>query len=232
MTWNEFVSAVESLGYSITDAQLGAFKKYLTFLQQENEKINLTAIIDEAGIIEKHFYDSLLLAPYLKENQNLLDIGSGAGFPGFPIAIMRPDLTVTLLEPTWKRARFLELVKEELGINNVLIANERAEDYVKVARESFTYATARAVANLAILSELSLPLVKVNGTMFALKAKESESEIELAENAIKTLGGTITSVNKFTLSGGEVRTIIEIKKVKPTPSKYPRHYGQIKKKPL
>jgi 16S rRNA (guanine527-N7)-methyltransferase len=232
MTWNEFLIASEELGFPLSATQINQFHLYYDLLNEWNQKINLTALTSESDILEKHFYDSLLLAPFLKENHNLLDIGSGAGLPGIPIKILFPELDVVLLEPTGKRARFLELVISSLKLLKIRVVNERAEDFAHQAREAFFYVTARAVAQLAILSELALPFMAVGGTFYPMKAKDTAAEIACSLSGIIRLGGNYRKTNSFLLPSHETRTIIEIGKEKPTPKKYPRQFGEIKKHPL
>jgi 16S rRNA (guanine527-N7)-methyltransferase len=232
MTWNEFLIATNELGFPLSDTQISQFHLYYDLLNEWNQKINLTALTSESDILEKHFYDSLLLAPFLKENHNLLDIGSGAGFPGIPIKIVFPQLEIVLLEPTGKRARFLELVIASLKLQKIQVINERAENYVKQKRETFFYVTARAVAPLAVLNELALPFIAIGGTFFPMKAKDTETEIAHSLSGIIRLGGKYKKINSFLLPSNEMRTIIEIEKEKPTPKKYPRQFGEIKNHPL
>ncbi len=221
-------------GIEVTDEMLNQFQKYLTLLMEWNEKINLTALKTEEEIIEKHFYDSLLVAKQFKfEEQSLIDVGTGAGFPGIPLKIVFPDLFVTLLEPTEKRVNFLNIVIKELSLTRIVTVNKRAEDYVKEARSFYDIVTARAVSRLNMLVELCLPLIHVGGTFIALKGKQGQEEIEEAKNGLKILNSHVETIQTTNLiSENDNRINIFIKKDNEFPVKYPRPYGQIKKKPL
>ena len=172
----------------LSDEQIESYKTYSKLLQEWNKVMDLTAIDEEAQIVEKHFYDSLISAKYFRyENQTLLDIGSGAGFPGLVLAIAFPNLKITLLEPTLKRCNFLNEVIKVLDLSNVKVVNDRAENYVKEKRESFDLVTSRAVSRLNMLLELSIPFLTIQGTMIALKGKNANLELKEAENALKIL---------------------------------------------
>lgn len=207
-----------------------------------NEEMNLTAITDPEAVILKHYADCLLIAKtsadYLPQGAKVVDIGCGAGFPCFPLAIARPDLEILGIDSTAKRIRYVNETAEALGLTNLHAVALRAEEGSKKGnqmRESFDIATARAVAALPILSELCLPYVKVGGKFIAMKAKAAPDELESAKNAIKTLGGQLLSFDLLPLRRGEEeenRTIIKVLKKTATPEKYPRHYSRISKKPL
>ena len=209
-------------------------QKYLDLLMEWNQKINLTALKTEEEIIEKHFYDSLLMAEEIKfDDQSLLDVGTGAGFPGIPLKIVFEDLFVTLLEPTLKRVNFLDIVIKELGLKKIVTINKRAEDYVKDARSYYDLVTARAVSRLNMLLELCMPLVKVDGLFLAMKGSKGEEEIQESINALKILNGEIFKIQKTKLvTDNDERMNIFIKKTDEISMKYPRAYGQIKKSPL
>ena len=208
---------------------------YAVFLADYNEHVNLTAITDGDGILKKHFLDSLLLEAqcraYLPEGGRLLDIGSGAGFPGVPLALVRPDLDITLMDALQKRIVFLELLRDKLGLRYAAI-HGRAEQLGRdgAYREQFDVVTARAVAALPTLAEYSLPLVKVGGWWLAMKGPNEAVDPALA--AIGTLGGKLVETLRTTLPDGEERAVYVVKKVAATPTKYPRNSGQIKQKPL
>ena len=206
---------------------------YATLLTEWNEKINLTAITDSEGISLKHFLDSLLLLRYLEihENASLIDVGTGAGFPGLPLKIYRDDIKLTLLDSLNKRINFLNAVADELGISAKCV-HSRAEDGARNPdlREKFNVATARAVANLPVLCEYCLPYVKVGGIFAALKGPNED--INSAKGAIKVLGGEIMSIESYTLPNGDARMLILVKKISQTPTKYPRNSGQIAKNSL
>ena len=218
----------------LNDKQIESYKTYSKLLQEWNKVMDLTAIDEEEQIIEKHFYDSLISAKYFKyENQTLLDIGSGAGFPGLVLAIAFPNLKITLLEPTLKRCNFLNEVIKVLDLSNVKVVNDRAENYVKEKRESFDLVTSRAVSRLNMLLELSIPFLTIQGTMIALKGKNANLELKEAENALKILNVKLLKNYEFKLpSEEENRSILLLKKEARTNIKYPRNYGTIKKKPV
>lgn len=218
--------------FNLNSDQHNQLRQYADFLSQQNKVMNLTAIDDFDEIIEKHFVDSLLISDLINDSSNFCDVGSGAGFPGMVLAIAHPDKEFTLVEPTKKRCNFLNDVINLLNLENVKVVNARAEEFVKEARESFDVVSARAVANLVMLSELCLPLVKVNGLFIAMKGQKGLEEVKEAQYAIKVLGAQVESTLKSVLSDGSLRYNIVIKKIKPTPSKYPRVFGQIKKSPL
>ena len=221
------------------------FEKFYSLTEimlKVNEEMNLTAITDPEAVVLKHYADCLLIAKesdgYLAKGANVVDIGCGAGFPCFPLAIARPDLKILGIDSTAKRIRYVNETAQALGLSNLRAEALRAEDGAKKGnsmRESFDVATARAVAALPILTELCLPYVKKGGKFIAMKAKAAPEELENSQNAIKTLGGQLLSVDLLPLrhaGGEENRTIISVLKQSPTPEKYPRHYSQISKKLL
>ena len=215
--------------------QLEKFYRYMELLIEWNEKMNLTAIIEPNEIILKHFVDSLTIIKYLKNAKTLVDVGTGAGFPGIPVAIMMSNLEITLVDSLNKRLIFLEEVIKELRLTNVKLVHSRAEEFGqnKMYREKFDIATSRAVANLSTLSEYLIPLVKINGNIISMKAAQAEEEIEQAKNAIKELGGKINKIEEFNLPQSDIgRTIILISKEKQTPNKYPRKAGTPNKEPI
>ncbi|QIK69054.1 16S rRNA (guanine(527)-N(7))-methyltransferase RsmG [Erysipelothrix sp. HDW6C] len=232
MTLEEFITQLEPLGIVASPKQKEQFLTYKNLIQEVNKVLNLTGIDDDAGIYHKHFYDSLLIAPAMKPQATLADIGSGAGFPGIVIAIARPDIHVTCIEPTTKRTNFLSRVVEACNLSNVTILNERAEDVIVNARESFDYATARAVAYLDILSELCIPFIKVGGVFLAMKGARGLEEYEESKKAITILGGELLRTHEFNDDVLGERFNLEIVKIKNTPKKYPRSYAKIKKTPL
>ena len=230
MNKEEFMNACKEKNIELNGTQLKQFEKYMHLLQQWNEKMNLTAITEEDQIWEKHFYDSLL--PFSEMNfLSLCDVGSGAGFPGIPVKIYRPDVEMTLLEPIQKRCRFLNTVIEELGLKNIRVLSARAEDHARHHREEYDVVTARAVANLPVLMELCVPLVKPGGQFIALKGKNGHQEVLDAKIAADTLGVKMIREDDFN-SENASRVNIYYEKVKSTPARYPRAYGMIKKKPL
>ncbi len=220
---------------SLSDRQKKDFAVYAQMLVEWNKKMNLTAITEEDEIAVKHFLDSLSVLHYadIQQNASVIDIGTGAGFPGIPLKIMRPDLHLTLLDSLNKRLIFLEEVCKAIGAEANII-HARAEEYsLKVAyREQFDYAVSRAVANLPSLCEYCLPYVRKGGMFIAMKGADGESELSLAKNAIALLGGKTKQLHSFTLPDGGTRTIITITKVSATPAKYPRRGTKIAKQPL
>ncbi len=209
---------------------------YGRLLKEWNDKINLTAIKDDEGIAVKHFLDCLLVSKVadFKDGMSVIDVGTGAGFPGLVIAAAYPNVNVTLLDSTGKKLKAVENMAEEMGVTNVKIIHSRAEDAGKNPefREKYDFATARAVAELRVLLEYTLPFVKKGGSFLSLKAAIAKEEIEVATKSLQTLGGKVEAVNEFTLPGGDKRVIIDIKKISQTSPKYPRPSAQIAKKPL
>lgn len=211
------------------------FEDYMRLLLEWNEKINLTAITEEDDIILKHFVDSLTISKYIDNGKSVVDVGTGAGFPGVPIKIVRKDLKVTLVDSLNKRIKFLDDVIEKLKLQEVQTLHFRAEEFGqnKKYRESFDIATSRAVANLSTLVEYLLPLVKVGGICICMKGSEIKEELENSKKAIEILGGKIDDQIEFILPESDIkRNIIIIKKIKTTPSKYPRKAGTPAKEPL
>ena len=203
----------------------------------ENEKYNLTAITDEDKIILNHYADCVTMAARLKKNATVIDVGCGAGFPSLPLAIVRPDLKITAMDSTAKRVNYVAETAAMLGLDNLTAITMRAEDGGKMPeyREKYDYATARAVAEMRVLTELALPFVKVGGQMVAMKGKNAEFELSSAKKAIATLGGRNTLCDNITLRGdGEELThpLIIIDKKERTPASFPRPFAQISKKPL
>lgn len=232
MNLEQFIKAVEPLKIVVSSEMEQQFLTYKNLIQEVNKVLNLTGIDDDEGIFHKHFYDSLLIAPMMDMNTSVADIGSGAGFPGIVLAIARPDLTVTCVEPTTKRTQFLSRVVSECGLKNVIILNARAEEVIDELRETFDYATARAVAYLDILSELCIPFVKIGGHFIAMKGQKGTEEYETSLKAVHKLGGDLIETHKFEDSVMGERYNLVIKKVRSTPKQYPRAYAKIKKSPL
>ena len=233
MNKEEFIKAVEELNINITKKQLNDLDTYYKMIIEYNSHTNLTRITDEKEVYLKHFYDSLTLVKAVNlDNQKLLDIGTGAGFPGLVLKIVFPNLKVTLIDSLNKRITFLNLVIKKLDLNNVEAIHARAEEYVLNNKEKYDIVTSRAVANLNILSELCIPYVKVGGYFISMKA-EVKNELTDSKKAIETLGGVLkeTIIFKLPFDTGS-RTLIKIKKVNKTISKYPRKFSEIKKKPL
>ncbi|MGN1051243.1 MAG: 16S rRNA (guanine(527)-N(7))-methyltransferase RsmG [Acutalibacteraceae bacterium] len=219
----------------LTDEMYEQFETYYQMLTEWNEKINLTAITEKREVAIKHFADSLLIAKYadIKEGALVIDIGTGAGFPGIPLKIYRPDIELTLLDSLNKRLVFLEELCKSLKIKANIVhmrAEEGAKD--KNMRENFDFVTSRAVANMNVLSEYCLPYVKVGGVFAPMKGKNGREEFENAKNAVGILGGKIKNTYEYSLTGDETRIIGIIEKVKSTSPVYPRQGAKIKKKPL
>lgn len=216
--------------FNLTDIQYDKYEKYYQILNEKNKIMNLTAITDYEGVFIKHFYDSLLLTNVTKEYDNLIDVGSGAGFPGLVLSIFDESKKITLLEPTTKRCKFLELVKDELSLSNVTIINDRAEN---LKNKFYRCATARAVAQVNVLLELIIPLLEVGGLFYCLKGSNYQEELVNAENAIKELNVEIKNIYHFELPFNQgKRVIVVFEKKKKTNPKYPRPYANIVKKPL
>ncbi len=221
----------KSYGYDFSDEINEDFEKYYDILIEYNSRFNITAITEKKDVFVKHFIDSLS-GKDLIFGDNILDIGSGGGFPALPLKIIYPKKRFTLIEATGKKCVFLKAVTDLLKLNSVTVVNARAEELSKNEnfREKFDTVTARAVARLNVLTELCLPFVKIGGKFIAYKGN-SEEEIKEAENAVKVLGGRINTVKEFTLND-EKRSIIEIVKEKNTPDLFPRTNAKIKKNPL
>ena len=218
---------------SLTADQLARLDRYAALLVEYNQRVNLTAITDPEGIEDRHFVDSLLLAAQPEVAGRLVDVGSGAGFPGVVAKIYKPDLELTLLEPTGKRLDFLRFVCAELGLTGVEFLKERAEEAArKQWRERFDVAVARAVAAMPVLCEYCLPLVRPGGSFIAMKGPDATAECAAAAAALRTLGGGEPALRAFTLLDGSARRLAVCKKISQTPTQYPRNGGKIAKKPL
>lgn len=229
----EFAEIFSKENLSVSEKQYNSFKTYAELLVERNKKMNLTAITDAYGVTVKHFLDSVLPLKFLDitQNSSLIDVGTGAGFPGLPIKIMRPDIMLTLLDSLNKRVNFLSEVCKALSLD-VHCVHARAEELGKseIYRGQYDFAAARAVAAMPVLAEYCLPYVKTGGTFAALKGR-SENYKD-SENAVKILGGEISGVTEYALPDGDGRVLICVRKIKETPPKYPRNSGQISKKPL
>mgnify|MGYP000848154707 CR=1 FL=1 len=221
--------------FQINSKQKSQFEKYFLFLTEENKKINLTAIIEREEVFIKHFYDSLKLGEVIDflKVKKLLDIGSGAGFPGIPIKIMYPELELYIIEPTLKRVRFLTDLVRMLELKGVQIISGRAEDLIVNFREAFPIVTARAVASLPVLLELCLPYVEVGGYFLAMKGSTYQAEVLKSIRALKLLDSEIIEECLYQLPENQGnRVILKIRKNKRTKEVYPRKYAAIKKRHL
>lgn len=232
-----FTSLLSELELELTDYQLDQFDKYYELLIEKNKVMNLTAITEYEEVIRKHFIDSLSIIKIFKtrEQISVLDMGTGAGFPGIPLKIVFPNYNITLLDSLNKRVNFLNEVITELKLEDICAVHGRAEEYVKKVeiRESFDLVVSRAVAKLSILSEYCLPYVKLNGIFISYKAGNVEEELLTSAKAISVLGGKTTGVESFYLPDSDIqRTLIMIKKMKQTPKQYPRGAGKPTKEPI
>ena len=234
MKINEFTEELKKLGINITNEQIDLLEKYYNLLIEWNDKINLTAITDKEEVYLKHFYDSLTLikAYDLTKNIKVCDVGTGAGFPGIVLKIVFPNIDIMLVDALNKRILFLNEVIDKLNLKNISAVHKRAEDFARENIEKFDLVTSRAVAKLNILSELCIPMVKIDGYFIAMKAN-IEEELSYSLSSIEKLGGNLEDVVSFNLpSENSNRNLIKIKKVKNTNIKYPRNFDKIKKNPL
>ena len=230
---NSLIEKANCIGIEISQENAKQFYKYMKLLLEWNEKMNLTAITDPEEIILKHFVDSLTIMPYLSNANTILDVGTGAGFPGLPLKILESNKEFTLLDSLNKRITFLQTVISELELKNVQAIHGRAEEYISQKRESYDIVTSRAVAKLNVLIEYMLPFVKVGGRCICMKSFEIEGELKEAKKAIEILGGEIEKVDEITLPTTDIkRKIVIIKKIKNTPNKYPRKAGTPAKEPI
>lgn len=229
------LSIVNSFGVNPDETQVEMFDKFAQMLIEWNGKFNLTAIKTPDEIVIKHFADSLYIMKSVRfeEKQKLIDVGTGAGFPGLPLLIMNNDLDVTFLDSTGKKLTFIRAILDELSLRGITVVG-RAEELGQLLehRERYDFSTARAVSELKIGAELCLPLTKKSGTFIAMKGAKAFEEANEAKNALKTLGGEIVGKDTIELPSAGERTVFIIKKISQTPTKYPRNYSQISKHPL
>ena len=233
MTMLDLKKHLFDLGIDVSDEKLTKLERYLDFMLEYNNNVNLTAIKNKEEAIEKHLFDSLLIAKDIDlSNKEICDIGSGAGLPGIPLAILFDNAKFSLIEPTKKRAVFLEKVIELLSLDNVRVINDRAENLTSL-KERYDFAISRAVAQLNILLELSCQLIKVNGYLIAMKSRLAEEELDLSKNAMKQLSFDFVANYKSTLPiSNEIRNNIILRKTNKTKNKYPRQYALISRRPL
>ena len=239
MNPEQFVQELSKRNFKLNENQINQFNQYFTSLIETNKKVNLTRITEKDDVYLKHFFDSITplftFGEIFTKSRTLCDVGAGAGFPSIPLKIMVPELRVTIVDSLGKRLNFLQELVTQLDLKNVALVHERAEDVGqnKQYREQFDIVTARAVANMAVLSEYCLPLVKKNGNFIALKGPKAEDELNSSQKALKTLGGKTTAVKELQLPhSSEDRTLILVKKVQATPKKYPRQAGTPHRKPI
>ena len=239
MNPEQFVQELSKRNFKLNEKQINQFNQYFTSLIETNKKVNLTRITEKDDVYLKHFLDSITplftFGEIFTKSRTLCDVGAGAGFPSIPLKIMVPELRVTIVDSLGKRLNFLQELVTQLDLKNVALVHGRAEDVGqnKQYREQFDIVTARAVANMAVLSEYCLPLVKKNGNFIALKGPKAEDELNSSQKALKTLGGKTTAVKELQLPhSSEDRTLILVKKVQATPKKYPRQAGTPHRKPI
>ncbi|WP_294977145.1 16S rRNA (guanine(527)-N(7))-methyltransferase RsmG [uncultured Leuconostoc sp.] len=238
MTVEEFILAVKNAGITLTKHQIKQFEDYFDMLIATNEHVNLTAITEKNDVYLKHFYDSLTVSFYEQElwtgEKTLIDIGTGAGFPSLPLKIAFPQLKITMVDSLQKRINFLKEVVTALNLTGVEVIHGRAEDIGQNLnyRESFDYATARAVARTSVLAEYTLPFVKKGGKFIVMKGAAAQQELADGKKALATLGGVLHDEFEFTLPNGDARYIQIVNKNKKTPKQYPRQAGTPSKKPI
>ena len=223
-------------GLELPETAAPAFRRYYHFLEEKGKVMNLTAVTGEENVYSLHFLDSLSVAVGREmEGRTVIDVGSGAGFPGLPLKIAAPGLRLTLLDAQKKRVDFLQELCQLLGLEDVRCLHERAEEaaFDSSLRECFDYATSRAVARLNLLCELCLPFVKIGGEFIAMKGTDSDEEIGEARTAMRTLGGRLEEIKDYTVTGTDVRhRLVVIRKTDPTPYRYPRKFAKISRSPL
>lgn len=208
------------------------FYNYMKLLLEWNEKINLTAIKNEKEFIIKHFIDSLTINKYIKDNKTLIDVGTGAGFPGIPLKLFNEELSVTLVDSVNKKINVVKDIIEKLELSNIQAIHARAEDFCKENREKYDVAVSRAVANMSTLVEYLIPFVKINGVIICMKGPNFDEELNSAKKAISVLGGTVEKIESFYIDEELERNVIILRKVKETPKQYPRGQAKPLKEPI
>lgn len=232
---NEMIHKCSDINIELPESKIRDFYKYMMKLIEWNEKINLTAIVEASEVIDKHFIDSLTISQYIKDTDTVIDVGTGAGFPGIPLKIVNDNLKIDLLDSLNKRINFLNEIIDELELKNVQAIHGRAEDESKKKekREKYDVAVSRAVANLPVLLEYLLPFVKLGGICICMKGSNIEEEVNNSKKALKELGGEIVEINKFNLPNTDfTRNVIIVRKIANTPGKYPRKAGTALKSPI
>lgn len=238
MNETEFINALKDQGIELSATQIGQFNTYYKMLVEWNEKINLTAVTEQEEVYLKHFYDSITPLFYadIEESASLCDVGAGAGFPSIPMKIIRPDLKITIVDSLNKRINFLNELTAVLGLDKIHLVHDRAEtfgNHKADARHMFDVVTARAVAQLNVLSELCLPLVRTGGQFIVMKGKKAQEELDESKFALDLLGGELTKIHQLSLPKEDSdRYIMIIDKKRKTPKKYPRKPGTPNKSPL
>lgn len=230
-----FEEMLNKINLVLNDKQINDFYIYMSELLEWNNNINLTAITEENEVIQKHFIDSLTILKYINDDDKIIDVGTGAGFPGIPLKISNERLDITLLDSLNKRILFLDNVIKKLSLNNIKAIHSRVEDAGRnsLYREKFDIATSRAVAQLNVLLEYLLPLVKVGGKCICMKGGNIDEELSNSTRALEVLGGKIEKIESFELPNSDIkRNVIIIEKIKATPKAYPRKSGTPSKKPL
>ena len=225
----------QKIHIKLREEQIKKFYTYMNLLLEWNEKMNLTAITEPNEVILKHFIDSLTISKYIEDDPTVIDMGTGAGFPGIPLKIVREDINITLVDSLNKRIKFLDEVIEKLELKDIKTIHARAEEFGRNVkyREKFDYTTSRAVANLSTLAEYLIPLVKIKGKVISMKGSTVSEEIEMGKKAINVLGGKILKIDEFSLPDSDIkRNIIMIEKIKSTPNRYPRKAGTPAKDPI
>lgn len=228
----DFKAELQSHGISLRKEQCMQFQMYAAMLIEWNTRMNLTTITKYDEIYEKHFLDSILPSFNIAIKGSMCDVGAGAGFPSIPLKIIYPDLALTIVEPIGKRIRFLEALCDALHIHDITLVHARAEEYAIDHRAIFDIVSARAVANLTMLCELCIPLVRVGGRFIALKGANGDEEYKVARNAITVLGCVLEQRREAFVGEGAKRINFVFKKMRPTPTTYPRTFARIKKDPL
>lgn len=236
---NEFTKKMtikaSNINVQLSESNISQFEKYMDILLDWNEKINLTAITKKEEIIDKHFIDSLTINKYVKDKDKIIDIGTGAGFPGIPLKIVKSETEIMLLDSLNKRINFLNEVINNLELKNINTIHGRAEEIARnnMYREKYDVAVSRAVASLPTLLELMVPFVKINGMCICMKGSNIEEELTLSKKAMEELGVVVEKIEQFELPDTDMkRNIIIMKKVKSTPKKYPRKPGTPSKEPI